>query len=50
MRIATWNVRGLGSENKKRMVKNLIREESIELIGLVETKHADFSKWDVRSY
>jgi len=47
MRIATWNIRGWGSKGKKNTVKNLIKEESIELIGLVETKHSDVSQWDM---
>ena len=47
MRIATWNIRGWGAEGKKNTVKNLIKEESIELIGLVETKHSEVSQWDM---
>jgi len=44
MRVASWNIRGWGTEGKKTMVKNLIKEECIELIGLVETKHFDVSQ------
>jgi len=48
MRIATWNIRGLGSAEKKVVVKRLLKEEHIDLIGLVETKHKDITIWDVR--
>jgi len=44
MRIATWNIRDLGGEGKKNTVKNLIKEEIIDLIGLVETKYFDVSQ------
>jgi len=47
MRITTWNIRGWGAEGKKATVKNLIKEERIDLIGLVETKHTEVSQWDI---
>jgi len=40
MKIATWNIRGIGSIEKKNTVKTLIKAESIDLLGLVETKHS----------
>ena len=48
MRLLTWNVRGLGAEGKKGMIKTIIKEESIDMVGLVETKHKDISEWDIR--
>ena len=48
MKIASWNVRGWGTEGKKTMVKNFIMGEEIDIIGLVETKHAEVSQWDIR--
>ena len=47
MKIATWNVRGLGSQQKKSMVKNFIKDECVDFIGLVETKHDVISQWDL---
>jgi len=46
MKIATWNVRGFGLEKKRHMVKNLIKKETLDLIGLTETKHSSLSHWD----
>ena len=49
MRIVTWNLRGVGYDNKNRMIKNLLKEEDIELVGLVDTKHSEFSPYDIHS-
>jgi len=48
MKIATWNIRGLGSDEKKWTMKKLIKDENIDLLGLVETKHADISLWSMQ--
>ena len=48
MKIATWNVRGFGTDNKKSMVKSIIREEKLDLIGLTETKHHEVTQWEMR--
>jgi len=48
MKVATWNVRGFGNDQKKSMVKRLIRSEKIELIGLTETKAQEINAWDLR--
>jgi len=45
MRLATWNIRGLGADEKKWTVKKLIKEENIDVVGLVETKHVHVSLW-----
>jgi len=47
MKVAAWNVRGLGSQQKKSMVKNFIKDECVDFISLVETKHAELSQWDL---
>jgi len=47
MRIAIWNIRGFGAHNKKSMIKCLIKEDYLDLVGLVETKHAELSQWDI---
>ena len=48
MKIATWNVRGFGTDNNKSMVKGIVKEEKLDLIGLTETKHCEVSEWDMR--
>jgi len=48
MRIATWNIRGLGANEKKRTVQKLIKEEYLDVLGLVETKHMDISVWTMK--
>jgi len=47
MKIATWNVRGIGSDRKRSMVKNLIKREHLDLIGITKTKHSTLSHWDI---
>jgi len=48
MKIASWNIRGFGDENKKNMIKTLICKESIDIIGLIETKQSDISQWELK--
>jgi len=48
MKIAMWNIRGLGAIEKKVTVRRLLKDEHIDLIGLVETKHMDITIWDIR--
>lgn len=38
MIITSWNVRGLGRPEKRRMVKTLVKKEKIDLLFLQETK------------
>ena len=38
MRILSWNVRGLGKAEKRRMVRNLIFSQKVDLILIQETK------------
>ena len=47
MRLGSWNVRGFGADNKKGMIKDCIWSEKLDLIGLVETKHAEVTQWDL---
>jgi len=48
MDMAVWNIRGFGNEKKKSMIKGLIKEERLDLIGLVETKHSTINDWDMK--
>jgi len=47
MKIAVWNIRGIGSSSKKRIIRSLIREEGIDIIGLVESKHNEVTLHDM---
>jgi len=48
MKIASWNIRGFGIENKLKLIKTLMREENLDLIGLIEAKHSEVSRWVLR--
>jgi len=48
MKLATWNIRGLGTAEKKWTVKKLIKDENIDVTGLVETKHVEVSLWTMQ--
>jgi len=49
MKIAVWNIRGIGSSSKKNMIRSLIREKAIDIIGLVESKHNELSVHDINN-
>jgi len=49
MKIVVWNIRGLGSSSKKRMVRSLIGKEGISIIGMVESKHKEITVQDINS-
>lgn len=38
MKLVSYNIRGIGGQAKKAAIRKLIREESIDLICLQETK------------
>ena len=38
MKIINWNVRGLGSRNKRRMVKDFLRSANPDVVMIQETK------------
>ena len=40
MKIACWNVRGLGGDGKVGMVRKFIKEHNLSFLGIVETKKA----------
>jgi len=47
MSLGSWNIRGFGTDNKKSMIKDLIRSENLDMVGLVETKHNEVTQWDL---
>ena len=46
MRIATY-IRGFGTDTKKGMIKSLIKNEKLDIIGITETKHEDVTQWEM---
>ena len=49
MKIAVWNIRGIGSSSKKNMIRSLIREKAIDIIALVESKQNELSVHDINN-
>ncbi|RVW94236.1 LINE-1 retrotransposable element ORF2 protein [Vitis vinifera] len=55
MKIISWNVRGLGSRNKRRMVKDFLRSENPDVVMIQETKKENCDRrfvgsvWTVRN-
>jgi len=47
LRLGSWNIRGFGAENKKSMIKDLIRSEKLDMLGLIETKHNEIAQWEL---
>ena len=39
MKIISWNARGLGSSNKRRVVKDFLRSENLDVVMIQETKN-----------
>ena len=38
MKIISWNARGLGSRNKRRVVKDFLRSKNPDVVMIQETK------------
>ena len=55
MKIISWNVRGLGSRNKRRMIKDFLRSENLDVVMIRETKKENCDRrfvgsvWTVRN-
>ncbi|RVW66519.1 hypothetical protein CK203_064981 [Vitis vinifera] len=55
MKIISWNIRGLGSRNKRRMVKDFLRSENPDVVDDSETKKEKYDRrfvgsvWTVRN-
>ena len=47
MRFIFWNIRGFGHAGRRTQLKEFIREEGIDVVGLQETIKADFSHRDL---
>ena len=55
MKIISWNIRGLGSRNKRRMVKDFLRSENPDVVMIQKTKKEKYDRrfvgsvWTVRN-
>ena len=49
IKILSWNVRGVNDSNKRKVIKNLIRTNRVDLVCLQETKVQDMNIEIVRS-
>ena len=48
MKLVSWNVRGFGVAKKKCMVRNIIKTEVLDIIGLTETKQQEIDRWEMK--
>ena len=44
MKVAIWNVRGLGGGRKEGMIRKFLKEKKHSLLGLVETKKSSLNR------
>ena len=49
IKILSWNVRGVNDSDKRKVIKNLIRTNRVDLVCLQETKVQDMNIEMVRS-
>jgi exonuclease III len=50
IKVISWNCRGLGSERKKEMVRNLLRSKNPHVLFLQETKMKDYDVLQASTY
>jgi exonuclease III len=48
MRTLFWNVRGLGKSNRRKLVKEHILLEELDIVALQETIKQDFDDWELK--
>lgn len=48
MKILFWNVRGLGKSNRRKLVKDHILQEELDIVALQETIKLDFEDWELK--
>ena len=47
MKALFWNIRGFGARGRRDQLKDLVRSENVDFIGLVETMKSSFSSSDL---
>ena len=49
MRIVSWNVRGVNDREKRKLIKDVIKTQQVDLVCLQETKLQEMTSAIVRS-
>ena len=49
IKILSWNIRGVNNSDKRKVIKNLIRTNKVDLVCLQETKVQEMNNDMVRS-
>ena len=49
LRILSWNVRGVNDRDKRKLIKNVIKTQKVDLVCLQETKTQEMTHGIVRS-
>ena len=49
LRILLWNVRGVNDRDKRKLIKNMIKTQKVDLVCLQETKTQEMTHGIVRS-
>ena len=49
IRLFSWNVRGANNPDKRKIIRNFIRTQRVDLVCLQETKIQKMSEADARS-
>ena len=49
MNILNWNIRGMNAPRKRRILKDLLKDNHVDLVAIQETKKDDFSPRVLRS-
>lgn len=49
LKIVLWNVGGLEGQTKRRLVKEVLRQENPDVVISMETKRSEFCSWRIAS-
>jgi exonuclease III len=49
MKILFWNIKGVGGASRRKQLRELMQEHTIDVLCLLETIKADFSLSELRS-
>ena len=49
LRILSWNIRGVNDRDKRKLIKNVIKTQKVDLVCLQETKIQEITNGIVRS-
>ena len=49
LRILSWNIKGVNDRDKRKLIKNVIKTQKVDLVCLQETKIREMTSGIVRS-